>query len=198
MKNQLALTKTESTRLAELETRIAAGIQTFQEIGAALIEVRDSRLYRAMHGTFEDYCREKWAMTDRHARNLIAASSAASNVSQTGTVVPKTESQARPLTKLPAEQQPAAWARAVESAGGAQPTAKQVAAVVEEVLTGEDDERGVPLSPETRRQNQIEADRDKLTMIKSSYSRNIRRWLATLPVDLRREFFVWVAAQAPK
>jgi hypothetical protein len=49
-------------------------------------------------------------------------------------LVPEKESQARPLTKLPADKQPEAWAKAVESAGGNQPTAKQVEAVVNSVV----------------------------------------------------------------
>lgn len=42
-----------------------------------LIEsIRDSgrpsqRLYRASHATFEDYCRERWNLSDRHANRII-------------------------------------------------------------------------------------------------------------------------------
>ena len=125
------ITITESRRLVELERKIKSGLNTFVEVGEALLEIRDSRLYRIEHGTFEQYCREKWQMTDRHARNLIAAASVTASISKSGTIVPKTETQARPLTKLPAEKQPEAWEKAVEAAGGKQPTAKQVEAAVE-------------------------------------------------------------------
>jgi hypothetical protein len=33
--------------------------------GTALLEVRDRRLYRETHATFEDYCRERWRFSDR-------------------------------------------------------------------------------------------------------------------------------------
>ena len=64
----------------------------------------DAKLYRASHGTFEEYCRERWGFARNYANKMIAASSV---VSHLGTNVPKpaTESQARPLAKLPAEEQ---------------------------------------------------------------------------------------------
>jgi len=133
MSEKTAITLKESARLVELERTIKDGLMTFMEVGRALIEIRDAQLYRIQHRTFEAYCRDQWGMTDRHARNLIAASSTASSLAGTGTIVPKTESQARPLTKLPPAEQPEAWARAVEIAGGDQPTAKQVERAVQAV-----------------------------------------------------------------
>ena len=44
-----ALATTEATRLAELEATVAAGLRTFVEVGEALREIRDQRLYRADH-----------------------------------------------------------------------------------------------------------------------------------------------------
>lgn len=56
------LTTTESSKLCQLESTIEAGLKTFVEVGSALMEIRDSRLYRQEFGTFEDYCRERWGM----------------------------------------------------------------------------------------------------------------------------------------
>ncbi len=39
----------------------AAFVQTFYEVGNALLQIRDERLYRQTHSTFEEYCREKWS-----------------------------------------------------------------------------------------------------------------------------------------
>ena len=61
----------ESQRLIELKQIVERGLATFIEVGEALMEIRDSRLYRVEHKTFEDYCREKWKMSDRRARQLI-------------------------------------------------------------------------------------------------------------------------------
>lgn len=115
-----------------LEGKIESGLQTFVDVGEALMEIRDSKLYRVEHDTFEDYCKDKWHFTKTQANRLIGASIVAENLAPTGVKIP-TERQARPLTKLPAEQQPAAWSKAVEIAGGEQPTAKQVDQAVKEV-----------------------------------------------------------------
>jgi DNA N-6-adenine-methyltransferase (Dam) len=89
-----ALILAERARLVELEAIVERGLATFQEVGNALLEIRDSRLYLASHGTFESYCRERWQFTDRRARQLIEAS-------QIGTMVPvSNERQARELVPL--------------------------------------------------------------------------------------------------
>jgi hypothetical protein len=137
------ITMEESSRLVELEKQIKRGLDTFVEVGEALLEIRDSRLYRIEHGTFEEYCRDKWGMSKPYAIQMIAASKVAKNLETVAIATkPTTESQARPLTTLPADKQPEAWSRAVEIAGGDQPTAKQVQAAVFEVMPPE------PISPE--------------------------------------------------
>jgi protein gp37 len=126
-----ALTTTEVQRLEVLESVIDAGMQTFVHVGNALLEIRDSRLYRTSHGTFEDYCRERWSMERRHAYRLIDAAQVVENVSN-WTQIPVTESQARPLTVLEPEQQREVWQRAVETATNGKVTAAHVQAVVNE------------------------------------------------------------------
>jgi hypothetical protein len=75
-----ALDKREAMRLSTLEQRIASGLRTFLEVGAALAEIRDNRLYREQSGTFEAYCRERWRMGRRHAYQLIDAAVIVENV----------------------------------------------------------------------------------------------------------------------
>ncbi len=62
-----ALTSSEATRLAELEEQISSGLATFVAVGQALLEVRDRRLYRQTHATFEAYCRERWGIGRSHS-----------------------------------------------------------------------------------------------------------------------------------
>jgi len=64
-------------RLAELEKVINRGKKSFIEVGLALAEIRDLRLYRLTFKTFEGYCREKWGWGRQRAYQLIAASEAA-------------------------------------------------------------------------------------------------------------------------
>lgn len=134
------ITLAESSRLIELEKVVEQNLAAFMSVGEALAEIRDSRLYRVEFNTFEAYVHGKWNMSIRHADRLMVGAKAVANVKQTGPIgpVPKTESQARPLTRLPAEQQPGAWAKAVEIAGGDQPTAKQVEEAVIEILPREE------------------------------------------------------------
>jgi hypothetical protein len=103
-------------------------------VGNALAEVRDNRLYKAEHKTFEDYCREKWNLSKRHCDRLVASSAAAEAVRPIGpssrAPIPVVESQARPLAKLPtAPLQRQAWTAAVETAkaeGSPAPKARHV------------------------------------------------------------------------
>lgn len=96
-----ALTAPEVDRKAQLEATIERGMQTFVEVGLALMEIRDGRLYRAEYGTFEEYCQERWGWERRHAYRLIDAAAAVENVSNwTQNQVPANEAQARPLTSL--------------------------------------------------------------------------------------------------
>ena len=67
------LTIEERNELDRLEAVIDRGIQTFAEVGSALLVIRDDRLYRATHATFEAYCRERWDMTRCHANRVIGA-----------------------------------------------------------------------------------------------------------------------------
>jgi hypothetical protein len=63
----------ESQRLEELEKTIARGKKTFVEVGLALAEIRDLRLYKREYSGFEEYCRKKWGWTKQHAYRLIEA-----------------------------------------------------------------------------------------------------------------------------
>ena len=47
------LTAAETDRLVELERAVDRGLQTFVEVGQALAEICERKLYRASHDTFE-------------------------------------------------------------------------------------------------------------------------------------------------
>jgi hypothetical protein len=105
-----------------------------REVGEALAEIRDSRLYRIEHGTFEDYCREKWGMSRTMAFDTMRSSKAALNV-RNCEHAPETESQARPLTKLATpEQRREAWQAAVDASPTGKPTAREAVALTRDAL----------------------------------------------------------------
>lgn len=128
----ISLSIIEENRLDELETVIEHGLKTFIDVGTALLEIRDSRLYRKEYTTFEEYCRGKWGWERRHAYRLIDAAKAVENVSNWTQIQPATESQARPLTSLPPEVQADVWQRAVETAPEGKITAAHVQSVVDD------------------------------------------------------------------
>ncbi len=123
------LTRHEREDLTELERKIEGGMKTFCEVGMALLSIRDRRLYRAEHGTFEAYCRERWGVTKTHANRLIAAHGVVVALAPTGAVPPATEREARPLVGLPPETAAAALEGAREQAAseGRAMTAEDVA-----------------------------------------------------------------------
>lgn len=110
------LSTEEVNELERCEIVIKQGLETFVEVGTALMAIRDKRLYRAGFGTFEDYCRERWGMTRRNANRLVAASETISYLGPMGPI-PATERQARPLTKLEPELQREAWQETVTRHG---------------------------------------------------------------------------------
>ena len=67
--------------LEELRTAegvIKRGMQTFREVGQALMDIRERKGYHlAGHATFEDYVKERWGWRRQHAYRLIKASEVA-------------------------------------------------------------------------------------------------------------------------
>lgn len=124
----------EKAELAECEATIERGLETFVEVGTALIRIRDKGLYTESHGTFEAYCQSRWGMARRTAYQLISAAKVVENVRNCAHEVPATESQARPLTALKdPEQQREAWQKAVDTAPNGKVTGAHVQRTVDEV-----------------------------------------------------------------
>lgn len=107
------LTAIERSELANLESIVDRHVSTWPEIGRALAQIRDRQLYRETNSTWDEYLKAKWDIERRHADRLIQAAQVAQNLGPMG---PQTERQARPLTSLPAAEQPAAWSEAYETA----------------------------------------------------------------------------------
>jgi hypothetical protein len=111
--NELLNTE-ERNELERCEVVIRQGLETFIEVGQALMIIRDKRLYRSEFSTFDDYCRDMWGMAKSTAYQYIEASNVVENVRHGGQILPSTERQARPLTALQPEVQRQAWAEVVQ------------------------------------------------------------------------------------
>lgn len=109
----------ESHELERCEVVIKQGLQTFIEVGQALMTIREKRLYRIGFKTFEDYCVGRWGMVQQSATRLIRAYETVSNLQSEpiGSVLPKSENQVRPLTSLEPEIQKEVWTEVVKTHG---------------------------------------------------------------------------------
>lgn len=104
------LSSHEKEVFARMEGTIRDHFESYSKAGDALVAIRDGRLYRETHGTFDDYCRERWDMSKTQANRLIAAASVLHNIEKVkeskDIAEHLTESAVRPLTGLtPAQQQ---------------------------------------------------------------------------------------------
>ena len=119
--------------LADNEAVIRRGLIQVWEVAAALADIREQKQYKdAGFKTFEEYCETRWNFKRDYASKLIQGSQVVENVKENlSTLVdkmPETERQTRAIreaTKEPAKQAEV-WAKAVEDAGGEQPTAPQI------------------------------------------------------------------------
>ncbi|MBD0300943.1 MAG: hypothetical protein ICV85_01845, partial [Tolypothrix sp. T3-bin4] len=129
------LTEQEQSDRLHLERRVE---RAFFEAGKALTELRDRRLYRSTHKTFEDYCRERFGFSRRQPYHLIEAAVIFDNLvekcERNVHILPTNEWQIRPLSKLDPDIQPEAWQQAVEFAKGKVPSHRIVKDVVQKIM----------------------------------------------------------------
>ena len=79
---------------------IEAGRKTFVEVGLALAEIRDSRLYRSDHATFEEYCDKKWHWKRAYCYQLIEGAAVVKALPPEMSTVVDNQRQARELAKV--------------------------------------------------------------------------------------------------
>jgi hypothetical protein len=98
-------------RLIQLENLITNKQNHFYQIGKALKEINDARLYKlTCFDTFEAYIKNRWDMKKSHAYRMIDAYKVISNLSPIGDIIlPANESQARPLVQLTSVEQRKIW-----------------------------------------------------------------------------------------
>lgn len=121
----------EAADLVAHEETVERGLSTFLDVGRALLAIRDQRLYRTTHVTFDLYVEERWPGLGRsHAYRLLDAARVADAMSPIGDT-PANEAQARELTPLldQPERLRETWRQVNEQTGG-KPTAAAIRSVV--------------------------------------------------------------------
>jgi hypothetical protein len=143
----------EQETLHACEETIRQNLSGFLEVGNALLTIQRGRLYRAKHERFEDYCRSEWDFGKSYAHKLINGAQVVKQLEESPIVpagkngkrtdlpeghlvLPETESQVRPLTRLAdPKARIKAWRQAVESAPrGADNRARVTAEIVEQAV----------------------------------------------------------------
>jgi hypothetical protein len=116
--------------LTECEAVIERGLAAFVEVGGALARIRDERLYRETHGTFEDYCKDRWKFSRQTGYDLMQTAEVVGIVQEVGQPPPSRES-ARELAPLRGDPQRvrAKWQETLDKYG-LDATGKQVREVV--------------------------------------------------------------------
>ncbi len=129
------LSMEEQNTLHRCEAVIERNRQAFIETGNALLTIRDGKLYRAAHETFEEYLRGRWDFGKSHGYRMMEAAEVVRDLSPIGEVLPVNEAQARPLTPLETpEERQEVWKEAVETAPEGKVTAAHVQAVTDKHL----------------------------------------------------------------
>jgi hypothetical protein len=137
---------TEKARLRECVAVVDNAASEFVNAGKALAEIRDNRLYRETHKTFEAFCQASWGFSRSRANQLIQAAGVVKNLANNTCQKPNAI-QARALAKAPPEKQSEVWEKV---ASNGKPTAAKVAAAVEELDDdwGDEEEAGEPSTEE--------------------------------------------------
>ena len=127
------LTAEEGAELASLEHVVQAGQQAFLQVAAALVTIRDKRLYRVDYSDFESYCHERWGFTRQRAHQLIVAAGVADSLSTVVDTAGLNERQTRVLAPLTPEDRRAVYSFVKGTAPDGRVTAAHLQSVVEVV-----------------------------------------------------------------
>jgi hypothetical protein len=188
------LSTPEMQLLAELESVILENLKGYVKVGAALAEIRERRLYRTEHQTFEEYVKDVWEMPFQRAYQLINATKVVDNLKSTSgllseensTIVeflPVNESQVRPLVPFAPDEQVNVWICVLKTAReeGVKVTAALVARCVMEY-------KGQALKKEIEKSKKHPSDRATAERISASFKESFEDFLAAIEQELKEQW----------
>lgn len=183
------LSPAERAELAVIETAIESRVREFAAMGALLARVRDRRLYRDNHATFEEYCRQRWGFSRYTAYDLIQTAEVAGIVEE----IPQRPNREQARALAPLRDDPTAlrekWSEAHDTFGP-QATISQVRQIV----------RGPIPDPPPRKDMRFAELEDVLSILRNWPDPSAILW----PVDERgdvemvEEALQWLDAWLPK
>lgn len=116
------------------EAIIYRGLGAFEEMGNALIVIRDQRLYRSEFPNFEIYTQNRLELSRRYVDFLINAASIMAELrNENFSSLPTRETHVRPLSRLSREERINVWNSVIERVkDNGKVTASLIKEVVEE------------------------------------------------------------------
>lgn len=113
------LTINEKAEFKKLCGLVDEGLTSFLTVGTALNQIKERRLYRQTHETFEQFVKDRWNISNSRAYQLIDAARVSREVStiveETGIDIElKTEAQLRELNPIGTEALPSVLEKIVE------------------------------------------------------------------------------------
>lgn len=182
------LTRQQIARKAQLIAQVRAGLSTFLDVGRALMELQEDKLYRDTHLTFEKFMRDEIGIKKTLGYGYIQAAKVQATLSAIAdkSLMPQTESQYRELAKAPEEKLPEVIARVSEriERSGRPATAKDYKAAVSLTLEGTVIKKTVlPVEPKTAsKEPKVSKEEQIKTEIKKarSYAEYLQRTIDDL------------------
>lgn len=131
----LPLNEIEATKLRNCEDAIERGRKSFIEVGNALAEIQEHKLYRATHKTFDAYLKERWDIGRAYASRLIGSAKTMPALLPIGNNLPANESQLRPLLQFPEGHRAEVWQDILKRSCGTAPTAREIERIVNDLVS---------------------------------------------------------------
>jgi hypothetical protein len=145
-KSIIRLTQRERAELQECEQAVTSGLNEFLRVGKALSTIRNKRLFRETHASFEAYVTERWGLGIGATGTLITSYHIAEQLEEAGINLPAqvTQSAMRSLSKVsPVEGlRAAAWRYAVSISPGAEcpplSLLRRISGIIRDAIDGGD------------------------------------------------------------
>ena len=192
-------TTLEKTRLDALESVIAAGQKTFVEVGDALLEIRDSKLYKERgFKTFDDYCKGRWGWNQIRGNQMITAAKVMHTLPPEVNTIVLNEGQARELAPVEPLQRVKVLETAQASAAeeGRPLTARHISEAAETVAA----KRGTPPPKSKKRKVRSKGSAEAVELhMKSAEGTPNTAYLKSLlagPIPTGEEIFTWIRHRA--
>jgi hypothetical protein len=100
----------EQERLKNCELVIKTGLETFYQVGQALLEIQENKLYRQEFNTFDEYLQGRWNFGSTQAYNFISSAKVISNLKMSTNVdIPQNLGQTKYLAQLDDSLQIYVW-----------------------------------------------------------------------------------------